>query len=213
MKKLLSLCLFALLLPLAVSANSKFVEGKHYQVIAEQASAKPVVKEYFSFYCGGCYGFEPVAQSLAKKLPEGTEFKKVHVDFIRAASPEIQNMLARAYLVGKNMGKGDQIAMAIFNQIHRSRVPFVNEDDVRSLMLINDIEAEEYEKAMRSFSVRGAASQMKKEQTELSESRVLSSVPMLVVNDKYKIINEALNQRNLENELQELISYLLQKDA
>ncbi|WP_213995593.1 thiol:disulfide interchange protein DsbA/DsbL [Arsukibacterium sp.] len=213
MKKLLSLGLFALLLPLAFSANAKFVEGKHYQVIAEQTAAKPVVKEYFSFYCGGCYGFEPVAQSLAKKLPDGTEFKKVHVDFIRAASPEIQNMLARAYLVGKNMGKGDQIAMAIFNQIHRSRVPFVNEDDVRSLMLVNDIEAEEYEKAMRSFSVRGAASQMKKEQTELSESRVLSSVPMLVVNDKYKIVNEALNQRNLENELQELISYLLAKDA
>ncbi|MBV2130363.1 thiol:disulfide interchange protein DsbA/DsbL [Arsukibacterium indicum] len=213
MKKLLSLCFVALLLPLAVSANSKFVEGKHYEVIAEQASAKPVVKEYFSFFCGGCYGFEPVAQSLAKKLPDDTEFKKVHVDFIRAASPEIQNMLARAYLVGKNMGKGDQIASAIFNQIHRSRVPFTSEDDVRSLMLINDIEAEEYEKAMRSFSVRGAASQMKKEQTELSESRVLSSVPMLVVNDKYKILNESLNQRNLENELQELISYLLQKDA
>ncbi|HAW93405.1 MULTISPECIES: thiol:disulfide interchange protein DsbA/DsbL [unclassified Arsukibacterium] len=213
MKKLLSLCLFALLLPLAVSANSKFVEGKHYQVIAEQASAKPVVKEYFSFFCGGCYGFEPVAQSLAKKLPDNAEFKKVHVDFIRAASPEIQDMLARAYLVGKNMGKGDQVASAIFNQIHRSRVPFVNEDDVRSLMLINDIPAEEYEKAMRSFSIRGAANQMKKEQNELSESRVLSSVPMLVVNDKYKILNESLNQRNLENELQELISYLLQKDA
>jgi thiol:disulfide interchange protein DsbA len=213
MKKLLSLCFFALLLPLAVSANAKFVEGKHYEVIAEQASAKPVVKEYFSFFCGGCYGFEPVAQSLAKKLPDNTEFQKVHVDFIRAASPEIQNMLARAYLVGKNMGKGDQVASAIFNQIHRSRVPFVNEDDVRSLMLIIDIEADDYEKAMRSFSVRGAANQMKKEQNELSESRVLSSVPMLVVNDKYKILNAALNQRDLENELQELISYLLQKDA
>ncbi|MDX1679051.1 thiol:disulfide interchange protein DsbA/DsbL, partial [Arsukibacterium sp.] len=176
MKKLLSLCFVALLVPLAASANAKFVEGKHYQVIAGQASAKPEVKEYFSFYCGGCYGFEPVAQSLAKKLPEGTEFKKVHVDFIRAASPEIQNMLARAYLVGKNMGKGDQIASAIFNQIHRSRVPFTSEDDIRSLMLINDITAEEFEKAMRSFSVRGAASQMKKEQTALSESRVLTSV-------------------------------------
>jgi thiol:disulfide interchange protein DsbA len=213
MKKLLSLCLVALLLPLAASANTKFVEGKHYQVIAEQVSAKPVVKEYFSFYCGGCYGFEPIAQSLAKKLPEGTDFTKVHVDFIRAASPEIQNMLARAYLVGKNMGKGDQIASAIFNQIHRSRVPFVNEDDVRSLMLIHDITADDYEKAMRSFSVRGAANQMKKEQAALSESRVLSSVPMLVVNDKYKVLNEALDQRNLESELQELISYLLEKDA
>jgi thiol:disulfide interchange protein DsbA len=213
MKKLLSVCVFALLLPLAASANSKFQQGKHYDVIAEQATAKAEVKEYFSFYCGGCNAFEPIAQSLAKKLPADAEFKKVHVDFIRAASPEIQNALARAYLVAKSQGKGDQIASAIFNQIHRNRAPFSNENDIRNLVLIHDIDAETYDKAMKSFSVRGAANQMKKEQDELSEKRVLTGVPMLVVNGKYKINNAALDKRNMEAELQELVNYLLQKDA
>lgn len=215
MKKLLSVCALALMLPLAACADvgAKFEEGKHYEVIAEQPTAKPEVKEFFSFYCGGCSAFEPVAQSIAKKLPQDAEFKKVHVDFIRAASPELQNALARAYLVAKNLGKGDQVASAIFNQIHRNRAPFANENDIRSLVLIHDIDAETYDKAIKSFSIRGAANQMKKEQDELSNRRVLTGVPMLVVNGKYKIKNEALDSRNYEQEMQQLIDYLLQKDA
>ncbi len=213
MKKLFSVVLLALLLPLAACADDKFKQGKHYDVIAETSSAKPEVKEYFSFYCGGCAAFEPIAQSVAKKLPADVEFKKVHVDFIRAASPEVQNALTRAYLVAKNLGKGDQIATAIFNQIHRSRAPFANENDIRKLVLIHDIDGDTFDKAMKSFSVRGAANQMKKEQDDLSNRRILSSVPMLVVNGKYRIHNEALDQRNVEAELQQLISYLLEKDA
>ncbi|MBU1310057.1 MAG: thiol:disulfide interchange protein DsbA/DsbL [Gammaproteobacteria bacterium] len=213
MKTLLSAAVLALLLPLAACAEAKFEQGKHYEIIAETTSAKPEVKEYFSFYCGGCNAFEPIAQSVAKKLPDDVEFKKVHVDFIRAAAPEIQNALARAYLVAKNLGKGDQVASAIFNQIHRARAPFSNENDIRNLVLIHDIDGETYDKAMKSFSVRGAANQMKKEQDELSERRVLTGVPMLIVNGKYRIINEALDRRNMETELQQLISYLLEKDA
>ncbi len=213
MKKLLSVFALAMLLPLAACADDKFQQGKHYDVIAETTTAKPEVKEYFSFYCGGCAAFEPIAQSVAKKLPDGVEFKKSHVDFIRGASPDVQNALARAYLVAKSAGKGDQIASAIFNQIHRNRIPFANENDIRSLVLIHDVDAETFDKAMKSFSVRGAANQMKREQDELSERRVLTGVPMLVVNGKYRIHNEALNQRNFEAELQQLISYLLEKDA
>lgn len=211
MKKWFVAAAAAVLLPLSAMA-SNFQAGKHYEVIAEQKTAKPEVKEYFSFYCGGCYSFEPIVQSLAKSLPEGTEFKKSHVDFIRAASPEIQNALARAYVVAKNLGKGDQVSTAIFNQIHQSRVPFRSENDIRSLVLIHDIDGEAYDKAMRSFGVRGAVNQMMKEQQELSERRVLTGVPMLVVNGKYKILNESLNQRNLQQDLQQLVEYLLSKE-
>ncbi|WP_333608289.1 thiol:disulfide interchange protein DsbA/DsbL [Arsukibacterium sp.] len=212
MKKWLLSGVVALLLPCAAMANT-FIQGKHYDVIAEQVTAKPEVKEYFSFYCGGCYSFEPVVQQLARNLPADTEMKKVHVDFVRAASPEIQNLLTRAYIVASNLGKGDQVSMAIFNQIHRSRVPFRSEADVRSLLAIHDIDGDTFDKAMRSFSVMGAARQMMREQEELSNRRVLTGVPMLVVNGKYRIINEGLNQRNLQQDLQQLVDYLLAKDA
>lgn len=211
MNKWLVAAVAAVLLPLSALANT-FQQGKHYDVIAEEKTAKPEVKEYFSFYCGGCYAFEPTVQNLAKSLPEGTEFKKFHVDFIRAAAPEIQNALARAYVSAKSLGKGDQMASAIFNQIHKSRVPFRSEDDIRSLALINDMEAEAFDRAMRSFPVRGAVGQMVKEQEALSNSKVLTGVPMLVVNGKYRINNSSLNQRNLQQELQQLVEYLLSKD-
>lgn len=211
MKKWLVAAAAALLLPLSAMA-SDFQQGKHYDVIAEQKTAKPEVKEYFSFYCGGCFAFEPTAQKLAQNLPEGVEFKKFHVDFIRAAAPEIQNALARAFVSAKTLGKGDEMATAIFNQIHRSRVPFRSEADIRSLALINDLSAEEFDRAMRSFSVRGMVGQMAKEQEELSNRRILTGVPMLVVNGKYRINNSSLNQRNLQEELQALVEYLLAKD-
>jgi len=213
MKKFFVACFLMAALPLTAFADAKFEEGKHYEVIAEQVTPKAEVKEFFSFYCGGCNAFEPVAQSVAQKLPEGVEFKKSHVDFIRAASPELQNTLARAYLVAKKLGKGDKVASAMFNQIHRYRAPFANEQEIRSLVLLHDIDGETYDSAMKSFSIRGAANQMKKEQEALSESRVLSGVPMLVVNGKYKIINKSLGQSNMEAELVDLINYLLEKDA
>lgn len=211
MNKWLVAVVATMMLPLSVLANN-FQQGKHYEVVASQKTATPEVKKYFSFYCGGCYAFEPLAQSLARNLPEGAEFKSVHVDFIRAAAPDIQNALARAYVSARNLGKGDQMATAIFNQIHRNRVPFRTEADVRSLALINDIDAEAFDRAMRSFAVRGAVGQMAKDQETLSNSRVLTGVPMLLVNGKYKIINESLNPRNMQNELQALVEYLLAKE-
>lgn len=213
MKKLLSVLVVALLLPLAVSANTKFQQGKHYEVIADKATEKGEVKEYFSFFCGGCFAFEPVAQQLAKDLPDNIEFKKVHVDFLRNATPEIQNVLARAYLVAKQQGKGDQVASAIFNQIHRNRATFRSADDIRSLVLINDIDGQVYDNAIKSFAITGAANQMKKEQDELSERKVLTGVPTLIVNGKYKILQGNLNSRNLQQELKELVEYLAAKDA
>ena len=213
MKTLVASWLLLALLPLSVFAAERFVEEKHFEVIAEQATAKPEVKEYFSFYCGGCNAFEPVAQSVAQKLPAGVEFKKSHVDFLRAATPEIQDALVRSYLVAKNLGKGDKVSSAIFNQIHRFRVPFKTEQDIRSLMMLHDIEAETYDSAMKSFAIRGAAKQMKKEQDELSERGVLTGVPTLIVNGKYKINNQSLSTANMEAELLDLINYLLEKDA
>lgn len=213
MKKLFTTCLLLALLPVSALAAERFVEKTHYEVISEQTTSKPEVKEYFSFYCGGCNAFEPVAQSVAKKLPEGVEFKKSHVDFLRAATPEIQDALVRSYLVAKNLGKGDKISSAIFNQIHRFRVPFKTEQDIRSLMMLHDIDAEAYDSAMKSFAVRGAARQMKKEQDDLSERGVLTGVPTLIVNGKYKIINKSLTTTNMEAELVDLINFLLEKDA
>ncbi|MDR7121038.1 thiol:disulfide interchange protein DsbA/DsbL [Rheinheimera soli] len=208
MKKLTALLVGALLLPVAVFA-AQFEAGKHYEVISEQATAKPEVKEYFSYYCPACFSFEPKVQALAKQLPAGAELKKVHVDFLQQAKPEIQATLAKAYLVGKNLGKGDEISGAFFKHIHVDRKTFASDDDIKAVVVANGVDAETYDKAIKSFTVAGAAKQMKKEQDALSARRVLTSVPTFIVNGKYKVLTQGLSRDNQDEEFKQLVNFLL----
>ena len=64
-----------------------------YTVIDVEKSAEPQVTEFFSFYCPHCYQFEPIMQSVEHKLPEGTSFKKMHVDFLNVFEPNIYLVL------------------------------------------------------------------------------------------------------------------------
>jgi len=190
---------------------SKFVAGEHYEVVAEKATTKPEVKEFFSFYCGHCFAFEPFANKLSKNLPQGVELEKVHVDFLPAASPEMQNALSRAYVVGKTAGQGEQVAQAIFNYIHRQQATFTTEADIRSLLLVNDFDAATFDKSFNSMPVLSAVAKMKEHQTLWSENKVLTGVPMVLVNAKYKLKFDKLDPDNFDAELQQLVSYLLAK--
>jgi len=204
--------LFAAVSLYACDANAnKFVEGQHYEVVAATASAKPEVKEFFSFYCGHCFAFEPFANNLSKNLPQGVELEKVHVDFLQAASPEMQNALSRAYLVGKSAGKGEQVADLIFNYLHRQRATFTSDADIRNLLLVNDFDAATFDNNFNSMPVLSGAAKMKEQQTYWSENKVLAGVPMVLVNAKYKLKFDKLDPKNFDAELQELVSYLLAK--
>lgn len=188
MKKLLGL--FAALL---ISANVSAVqlkEGVHYEVINQQSTAQPEIKEFFSFYCPHCHTFEPLAKKLkAGEDKHGYKFKKNHVDFIRAAGPDIQEMLTRALITADKLD-APKAADAIFNYIHRQRAVFTKEKDIRNLFLLNGVKPEDFDKAFNSFTVKAAAKKMKKEQDELVRRRVLDSVPTFIVNGKYKILSK-----------------------
>ncbi len=193
------------------ASAEKFVAGEHYEVVAEKASAKPEIKEFFSFYCGHCFAFEPIANKLSKNLPQGVELEKVHVDFLQAASPQMQNALSRAYVVGKAAGKGEQVAEMIFNYIHRQRASFSNDTDIRNLLLVNDFDAATFDNNFNSMKVLSAAAKMKEHQNFWSENKTLTGVPMVLVNGKYKLKFDKLNPDNFDAELQQLVSYLLAK--
>ena len=55
MKKIWLLLSLVLLLPLQACAQEKWREGTHYKVIAEQATEKKEVLEFFSFWCPHCF--------------------------------------------------------------------------------------------------------------------------------------------------------------
>jgi thiol:disulfide interchange protein DsbA len=192
-------------------AASTFTEGKHYEVVAETATTTPVVTEFFSFYCGHCFAFEPLANKLAASLPKGVKFEKNHVDFIQASPPEVQNGMARAYVVAHNAGKGTEVAGMIFNYIHQQRANFGSDADIRSLLLVNNFDPATFDNGFNSMPVLAEAIKMKQQQIYWSEKKVLTGVPMLLVNGKYKVKFDGLDEKNPEQHLIELVTYLAEK--
>lgn len=210
MKKLIFL-VAALFMAPALVAQTAYEEGVHYDVISEQKTAKPEVKEFFSYYCPACNAIDPVVQSVVKTLPEGTSFKKYHVDFMGAASAEIQRTLSAALVLAKTQGKGDEVNKAFFNHIHKDRKAFANESEIRDVVIAAGIDGATYDKQINNFMVKTQVNLMQKEQNALSKSRVLSGVPTFIVNGRFKINTSKLNQANLEQDFKNLVNFLLQQ--
>lgn len=210
MKKLIFL-VAALFMAPALVAQTAYEEGVHYDVISEQKTAKPEVKEFFSYYCPACNVIDPVVQSVVKTLPEGTSFKKYHVDFMGAASAEIQRTLSAALVLAKTQGKGDEVNKAFFNHIHKDRKAFANESEIRDVVIAAGIDGATYDKQINNFMVKTQVNLMQKEQSALSKSRVLSGVPTFIVNGRFKINTSKLNQANLEQDFKNLVNFLLQQ--
>jgi thiol:disulfide interchange protein DsbA len=207
MKKLVSLFVM-LLLPLMASATN-YQEGKHYTVVSEQATKKPEVREFFSFYCPHCFKFEPFMSSVKKKLPEGVKFEFNHVDFLRGASPVMQGMLSKAVVVAEQMGMESKLMRALFNYIHVQRAIFTSEKDIRNIFVLNGADGDKFDKLMKSFGVNSKVKQMKKKQDYYSKSGGLTGVPAVIVNGRYKIENKALNKENFDEDYNNLVRYLL----
>lgn len=208
MKKIAVLFVTLLFSSIANAVPELWQEGVHYQVINENASSEPNVTEFFSFYCPHCYKFEFVAREIEKTLPDGAKFKKSHVDFMRTTSTETQQALSRALVAAEKLNVGHEMVDAIFEHIHKKREAFKDEEDIKKLFIANGIDAAKYDKVIKSFSVKGEANKMKKAQDELSKNRVLTGVPMFIVNDKYKLLSREL--RSMEDYLS-LVKFLLAK--
>ena len=212
LKKLLAALVFAPVMAFAsAAAPVQFQEGVHYDVVAEKATTKPEVLEFFSFYCPHCKAFEPFAQVLNKSLPKGVSLTKHHVDFLPVAPPELQQSLAKAYVVAKNAGQGDRIADVIFDYLHNQRASFSSEQDIRNLLVVNDVPAMLFDSGMVSQAVNDEVVAMKKSQDHYSEAKVLRSVPTLLVNGKYQVKFSGLSQQNFQQDLDAVVAFLLAK--
>lgn len=196
MKKLLGL--FAALVFSASTFAVELQENVHYQIIDKksQGTAKPEIKEFFSYYCPHCKTFEPLAKKLKDRADaEGYKFVKSHVDFLRGASPEIQMMLTKALITSEKLNV-PQVNDAIFNYIQTQRAAITGEKDIRNLFLINGVDGKKFDKVFNSFAVVAAAKKMKKEQDNLASKRILTGVPTFIVNGKYKLINNGFDAKS-----------------
>jgi len=212
MKKMHRLFMVLLMPLLAFSITAcaeKYTEGKQYTKVSETASKKTEVREYFSFYCPHCLRFEPFMEDVKKNLPKDVKFERNHVDFLRAASPQIQAMLSKAVVVAEQLKMDKKLIGALFNYIQIQRAVITSEKDIRNIFVLNGADGAKYDKLMKSFSVNSRAKSMKKHQDTMSKSGALKSVPTIIVNGKYRINVKELDKNDFEQDYKNLITHLL----
>ena len=209
MQKLFIVLLMSLFTFSITACAEKYTEGKQYTTVNETISTKTEVREYFSFYCPHCLRFEPFMEKVKKGLPEGVKFERNHVDFLRAASPNVQAMLTKSVVVAEQLGMDEKLVAAIFNHIQIQRAVITSENDIRNIFVLNGADGNKFDKLIKSFSVNSKAKSMKKNQDLMVKNGALKGVPTVIVNGKYRINPQELDKNNFELDYQNLVQYLL----
>ncbi|EGU35776.1 thiol:disulfide interchange protein [Vibrio ichthyoenteri ATCC 700023] len=178
MKKLFAL-VTTLLLSLSVHA-APFSEGEHYKVLDLEASKKPTVTEFFSFYCPHCKTFDPIIRQLKAQLPEGVKLNKAHVSLMGGAMGKELNKAFATMVVLK---VEDKMAPVMFNRIQTMRKAPNSAEEVRQIFLDEGIDAKTFDAAYNGFTVDSMARRYDKQFQDAG----LTGVPAVVVNNKYLV--------------------------
>ncbi|OED91239.1 thiol:disulfide interchange protein DsbA/DsbL [Vibrio crassostreae] len=199
MKKLFA---FFSLIMLSLTAHAaKFNEGEHYKVLDLEASKKPMVTEFFSFYCPHCNSFEPIIQQLKQQLPKDAKLQKNHVSFMGG------NMglpMSKAYATMIALKVEDKMVTVMFNRIHTMNKPPRDEEELRQIFLDEGVDAKKFDAAYNGFAVDSMVRRFDK----AFKDSGLSGVPAVVVNNRYLVEAQGINSLD---EYFELVNFLLKK--
>ena len=206
MKKLFTLFVAAMMACTASCAD--YQEGKHYTKVNDEVRAKNEVREYYSFYCPHCYNFEPFFADVKKLLPADVAFERNHVDFLRGASKDIQFMLSKALVTAQQLKVEEKLVAAIFKYIHVQRAGFSSEKDIRNIFVLNGVDGAKFDKVFKGFATNSKAKLMQKNQDYFANKRVLTGVPTVIVNGKYRIEFKELEKNNEKQDFANLVKYL-----
>ena len=198
MKKLFAL--FSMLM-LSLSAQAaQFNEGEHYKVLDLEASNKPVVTEFFSFYCPHCNSFEPIIQQLKKQLPEGVKLQKNHVSFMGG---NMGPSMSKAFATMVALKIEDKMVPVMFNRIHNLRKAPRDDAELRQIFLDEGVDEKKFDSAFKGFAVDSMVRRMDKQ----FEDSGLTGVPAVIVNNKYLVQAQSIKTMD---EYFALVNYLLE---
>ena len=199
MKKLFA---FFSLIMLSLSAHAaKFNEGEHYKVLDLKASKKPMVTEFFSFYCPHCNSFEPIIQQLKQQLPKDATLQKNHVSFMGG---KMGLPMSKTYATMIALKVEDKMVPVMFNRIHNMRKPPRDEAELRQIFIDEGIDAKKFDAAYNGFAVDSMVRRFDK----AFKDSGLSGVPAVIVNNRYLVEAQGINGLD---EYFELVNFLLKK--
>jgi thiol:disulfide interchange protein DsbA len=170
-----------LLASAAVPLHAAIEQGRDFTVLPTpqrpDTAGKIEVIEFFSYGCPHCYELEPLIASWKKKLPPDVAFRRVAVAFGRP----MWDSLGRAYYAFSDMHVLPKVDNAIFDAVHRQRLPLQDEKSIAAWVGKQGLDAAKFTAAYNSFSVSTRMSQGER----MVEAYQVSGVPMIVVGGKY----------------------------
>jgi protein dithiol oxidoreductase (disulfide-forming) len=210
-----------LLLPLA-APGATWTEGVQYVRLAPPQqtsvpSGKVEVLEVFSYGCPACSAFQPVMEKLRRSLPANAQVAYLPAAFNPA---EDWPMFQRAFLAAQALGIAERTHQAMFDAVWNTgelgiTVPGANRlkqplpsiaDAARFYARVAGINQQQFLAMANSF---GIDSKIRAADAQILAMQV-DSTPTLIVNGRYRVIRDALQNND---QLIELVKYLVAKDS
>ena len=216
-----SFWLFALPGLAPAAAGATFSEGTNYVTLTPAQSTtvprgKVEVLEVFSYACPACNGFQLTMERLKKALPPNAQVAYLPASFIPA---EDWPMFQRAYFAAQALGIAERTHQGMFDAVwkdgalattdssHRLKDPQPSiEDAARWYAAHAGVKADEFLATARSFTVD---MKMKAADAQILAMQV-PGTPCLVVNGRYRIVNESVQGAD---QLIELVKFLIARAA
>ncbi len=166
----------------------QFTEGQHYmRLVPTQPTVggadKIEVAEFFWYGCPHCYTFEPIINGWAETKPANVRFVRIPAMWNGALV-----LHARLFYTEEILGRNGVIKdpaefrNAVFEEYHRRGNRMMSEGAIQKLFARFGVNAEDFSRTWNSFEV----DQKMRVADDLARRYSVSSVPVLVVNGKYR---------------------------
>lgn len=188
-------------------ASTNFIEGKHYVRISPEMQTdagpgKVEVIELMWLGCGHCYNLEPTMLKYKKNHPEFIDFKQVPATLNPSWTAD-----AKTYLLADILdptGEKDLI-MQIFQAIHDQKRRLRNPDAVLRLFKQFGYTEKQVADVQNSMAFQA---KLKRAQ-EISNSSKANSVPVVIINGKYRT---SVYMTGSEEKLLEVMKMLTERE-
>lgn len=159
-----------------------YVDGKDFQSIPRPVrTANPdkiEVTEVFWYGCIHCFNFEPALEEWVAAQPDDVDFQRVP-----AMWHPVMELHAKMYYAGEALGITDDVHYEIFKELNDRKAQINDEAAAISLMEDNDVDPEQYRRALSSFGVSNQVVQAKSK----AASYGIRGTPEMIVDGKYRV--------------------------
>ena len=165
----------------ATTHAQPYEEGVHYErlPVAVDTQTPLEVAEVFSYACVHCYTFDPLLENWQGNLPEDVAFRRVPAVF-----NDVWASLARLYYVAELLKVSTAMHTPLFEAIHERGLNLLDPEVAAAFFAETaGVDREEFADTLASFAVATRVQQA----AAAARAYRISSVPVLVVNGKYRI--------------------------